>query len=265
LTTLASPLLSCRNASKYFGAMAAVKDFSFDLAGGEVLGIGGPNGAGKTTLFELISGLNPLDQGQIIFEGRDIQGLPPHAICHLGIARMFQSNAGFDSMSALQNVRIAAAFGGTALGFPPLTYSAEIKRKADEAIEFVGYRHSLAAEVRSLPTLDRKLLMIASALATKPKILLMDEPVGGLNPEEIDRLMDLVRRLMAGGLTIMLIEHVMRFLVQLSTRVMIMHHGEKIYEGTPGGLAQDATVQRVYLGEQMSKHIAKYSEKAARA
>ena len=143
--TTALPLLSCRKISKYFGAMAAVKDFSFDLTAGEVLGIGGPNGAGKTTLFELISGLNPADHGRILLEGREIQSLPPHSICHLGIARMFQSNAGFDTLSALQNVRIAAAFGRTALALPPLIYDAEIKRAADEAIEFVGYRRSLTA------------------------------------------------------------------------------------------------------------------------
>jgi branched-chain amino acid transport system ATP-binding protein len=244
--------------------MAAVKDFSFDLAAGEVLGIGGPNGAGKTTLFELISGLNPADSGEILLEGREIQKLPPHAICHMGIARMFQSNAGFDTLSARQNVLIAAAYGRKAPALiPALVYNAEIRRTADEAIEFVGYRHSLDAQVRGLPALDRKLLMIASALATKPRILMMDEPVGGLNPEEIDRLMALVRKLIAAGVTIMLIEHVMRFLVQLSTRVMIMHHGEKIYEGTPGGLAQDETVTRVYLGERMSKRIAGYSAKAA--
>lgn len=263
--TNALPLLSCRNVSKYFGAMAAVKDFSFDLAAGEVLGIGGPNGAGKTTLFELISGLNPADRGEILLEGREIQMLAPHAICHMGIARMFQSNAGFDTLSARQNVLIAAAYGRRAPGLiPALVYDADIRRTADEAIAFVGYRHSPDAPVRSLPVLDRKLLMIASALATKPKILMMDEPVGGLNPEEIDRLMALVRKLISAGVTIMLIEHVMRFLVQLSTRVMIMHHGEKIYEGTPGGLAQDETVTRVYLGERMSKRIAGYSAGAAR-
>ena len=262
--TTASPLLSCRNVSKYFGAMAAVKDFSFDLVAGEVLGIGGPNGAGKTTLFEVISGLNPADRGEILLEGREIQKLPPHAICHMGIARMFQSNVGFDTLSARQNVLIAAAYGGRAPGLiPALVYDARIRRKADEALEFVGYRNALDEPVRSLPVLDRKLLMIASALATGPRILMMDEPVGGLNPEEIDRLMALVRKLMAAGVTIMLIEHVMRFLVQLSTRVMIMHHGEKIYEGTPGGLAQDETVTRVYLGERMSKRIAGYSAKAA--
>lgn len=261
--TTVPPLLSCKKLCKYFGSMAAVEDFSFDLTAGEVLGIGGPNGAGKTTLFELISGLNPADRGEVLLEGRQIQKAPPHVICHLGIARMFQSATGFDTLSALQNVRIAAAFGQEPQSFPSLGYSPVIKRSADEAIEFVGYRKSLSAPVRSLPVLDRKLLMIASALATKPKILMMDEPVGGLNPEEIDRLMDLVRRLKLRGITIIMIEHVMRFLVQLSTRVIIMHHGEKIYEGIPAGLAQDETVRRVYLGESMSKRLVSYTEEAA--
>ena len=253
------PLLSCRGVSKYFGAMAAVKDFSFDLARGEVLGIGGPNGAGKTTLFEVISGFNPADRGTVLFEGRPIERLPSHAICHLGVARMFQSNAGFDTLTAEQNVLVAAAFGHAPRLIPPLTYGADIRRAADEALDFVGFRRARTAEVRGLPALDRKLLMIASALATRPKILMMDEPVGGLNLEEIEQLMGLVRKLVGAGITIMLIEHVMRFLVQLSTRVMIMNHGEKIYEGTPAGLAQDETVTRVYLGERMSKRIVAYS------
>jgi len=253
------PLLSCRGVSKYFGAMAAVKDFSFDLAKGEVLGIGGPNGAGKTTVFELISGFSPPDGGRILLEGRQIAGLPPHAICHHGVARMFQSNAGFDTLTAEQNVLVAAAFGHTPRLFPPLGYSAETRQAAAEALDFVGYRRSATAIVGNLPALDRKLLMIASAFVTRPKILMMDEPVGGLNAEEIDQLMLLVRKLVGAGITIMLIEHVMRFLVQLSTRVIIMNHGEKIYEGTPAGLAQDETVTRVYLGERMSKRIVAYS------
>lgn len=259
---IASPLLACRNVSKFFGALAAVKDFSFELKSGEVLGIGGPNGAGKTTLFELISGLNPADKGEIVFEGRAIQSLSPHAICHLGIVRMFQSNAGFDTLSARQNVRIAAAFGQSRHGFPPLFYNAEIKRTADEAIDLVGFSGSLNAPVGNLPVLERKLLMIASALATKPRILMMDEPVGGLNPEEINRLMELVNRLTSQGVTIIVIEHVMRFLVQLSTRILIMHHGEKIYEGTPQNLGSDERVKEVYLGERMSKRVTDYSEKA---
>lgn len=253
------PLLSCRGVSKHFGGMAAVKELSFDIHKSEVLGIGGPNGAGKTTLFELISGLNPPDTGEILFDGRRIGELPPHSICHLGIARIFQSNTGFDSLTARQNVLVAAAYGPAARRLPPLSYDRSIIARADAALDFVGFRPSPNSIVRNLPSLDRKLLMIASAVATSPKLLLLDEPVGGLNPEETDRIMELVRKIIAGGVTIMLIEHVMRFLVQLSTRIMIMHHGEKIFEGLPQDLARDETVKRVYLGESMSRRIAEYS------
>lgn len=252
-------LLDCRGVRKSFGAMVAVKDLSFSIQKGEVLGIGGPNGAGKTTLFELISGLSPPDKGEVLFEGRRIERATAHSICHLGIARVFQSNAAFDLMSAKHNVLIASAYGGSSGGLPPLTFDRDIVRRADWALDFVGYRKSLASIVRNLPVLDRKLLMIASAIATEPKLLLMDEPVGGLNPEEIDQIMELVRRLIANGVTIMLIEHVMRFLVQLSSRVIIMHHGEKIFEGPPSALSRDETVKRVYLGERMSKRLAEYS------
>lgn len=259
-----APLLSCRGISKYFGAMAAVKDLSFDAAKGEVLGIGGPNGAGKTTLFELISGLNPPDTGEIFLEGVRIDQLPAHSICHLGIARVFQSNAAFDTLTARQNVLVAAAYGVAARGLPPLWFDRAARERADAALDLVGFRRSPEAVVRNLPVLDRKLLMIASGIVTRPKLLLMDEPVGGLNPEEIELLMELVRRLIGEGITIMLIEHVMRFLVQLSSRVIIMHHGEKIYEGPPAGLARDETVKRVYLGETMSRRIAEYAAAAAR-
>ena len=257
-----SPLLECRGVRKSFGAMMAVKDLSFAIRKGEVLGIGGPNGAGKTTLFELISGLSPADQGEISFEGQRIESAPAHSICHLGIARVFQSNAAFDSLTARHNVLIAAAYGNSSRGLPPLSFDKTIRRRAEAALDFVGYKKPLSAIVRNLPVLDRKLLMIASAIATDPKLLLMDEPVGGLNPEEIDLVMGLVRRLIADGVTIMLIEHVMRFLVQLSSRIIIMHHGEKIFEGAPQALAQDETVKRVYLGESMSRRLATYSASA---
>lgn len=258
-----TPLLSCRNVSKSFGALTAVKSMSFDLAAGEVLGIGGPNGAGKTTLFEIISGFNPADAGEITLDGQRIDNKPPHSVCHMGVGRIFQSNAGFDSLSVQENVFIASAYGHSAQSLPPLTFRADIKKRAEAALDFVGFRRSPSELVSNLPALDRKLLMLATALATKPKLLLLDEPVGGLNPEEINLLMSLVRKIIAEGITIMLIEHVMRFLVQLSTRVIIMHHGENIYEGTPKGLANDELVKRVYLGESMSRNVAEYAAAGA--
>ena len=243
--------------------MAAVKDFSFDSTAGEVLGIGGPNGAGKTTLFELISGLNPADKGQILLEGQEIQSLAPHAICHMGIARMFQSNAGFDTLSARQNVLIAAAYGRNRRphsGLSSMTPTSAARR--------------MRPSIRRLPPLaerpgpqpagagpqapdDRQRTRHEAEDPDDGRTRGRPEPGGDRPPD------GLVRKLISAGVTIMLIEHVMRFLVQLSTRVMIMHHGEKIYEGTPGGLAHDETVTRVYLGERMSKRIAALARRAA--
>lgn len=260
-----TPLLSCRSVSKYFGAMAAVKDLSFDIAPGEVLGIGGPNGAGKTTLFDVISGLNPADSGEVTFAGETITKTMPERICHQGLARIFQFNAGFDTLTLRENVVIGATYGYSNRAVPPLRLDGETQARADAAIEMVGLQDRADQAVVNIPVLDRKLLMIASALATGPQLLLMDEPVGGLNPHEIDQVMALVRKLTASGMTMILIEHVMRFLVQLSTRVLIMHHGEKIYEGSPEGLSRDETVAEVYLGQRVAGRIARFLTDAGQA
>jgi branched-chain amino acid transport system ATP-binding protein len=262
--TAASPaLLSCNRVSKRFGALAAVNNLSFEVAPGEILGIGGPNGAGKTTLFDVISGLNPATGGKVVFDGRDITGLSPEAICHAGIARTFQLNACFDSLSLRDNVRVAAYFGRDNRRFAGLSVGAEAEAHTDEALVTVGLHDNHESPAGQLPVLDRKLLMLAGALATRPKLLLMDEPVGGLSPKETDHFMDVVRRIAASGVTIILIEHVMRFLVQLSTRVMIMHHGERIYEGPPKGLTADRTVIDVYLGEGASQRLGRLMEEGA--
>lgn len=250
------PLLSIRSVSKSFGALTAVKDLSFDVAAGEILGIGGPNGAGKTTLFEVISGLNPATSGSIVFAGLDITAAAPEAICHAGIARTFQLNAGFETLSVRDTVRLAAYFGRTDRSTPGLKIGTDIEAKADAALELCGLLDRQHEVTRRLPVRDRKLLMLASAVATEPRLILLDEPVGGLNAREIDEMMGLVRRLRDRGITIVLIEHVMRFLVQLASRVMILHHGEKIYEGTPGGLVGDRTVIDVYLGAGASQRLA---------
>jgi branched-chain amino acid transport system ATP-binding protein len=262
LTAAREPLLSCKGVSKLFGALAAVNNLSFDVYPGDVLGIGGPNGAGKTTLFEVISGLNPATSGSVIFDGRDITMLPPESVCHAGIARTFQLNASFESLSVRDNVRVAAYFGRDNRAYPGLKIGTEVEEQTTAALAAVGLSgkdHLIAGE---LPVLDRKLLMLAGAVATKPRLLLMDEPVGGLSPKEIDHMMEVVRGIAASGVTIILIEHVMRFLVQLSTRVMIMHHGERIYEGPPQGLAKDRTVIDVYLGEGASQRLGQFMESA---
>jgi len=244
--------------TKLFGALAAVNNLSFEVARGEVLGIGGPNGAGKTTLFEVISGFNRADGGRVQFDGDDVTAWTPDRICHRGVARTFQMNAGFDTLTARENVLVASYFGAANRIVPGLRFSRAAAERADAALEQAGIADRRHETVRDLPVLDRKLLMIASAIASEPKLLLMDEPVGGLNPEEIGKIVGIVAGLRESGITIILIEHVMRFLVQLSTRVMIMHHGEKIYEGSATGMVQDRTVVGVYLGEGTSSRLADF-------
>lgn len=263
--TAAEPLLCCRKVGKSFGALTAVNNLSFDVGAGEILGIGGPNGAGKTTLFEVISGLNPATTGEILLAGENITRLVPEAICHAGIARTFQLNAGFDSLTARENVLVGAYFGRENRAMPTFRIGAETQRIADEALALVGLEASAERTTGKLPVLERKLLMMASALATRPKLLLMDEPVGGLTAKEIDRVMQAVRAIKASGVTIILIEHVMRFLVQLSDRVMIMHHGEKLFEGAPGNLVNDRAVVDVYLGQGASDRLKSFMQQAEAA
>lgn len=244
------PLLACRNVFKYFGGLAAVNDFNLDVYPGDVVGIGGPNGAGKTTFLDVISGINPATSGSILLGSVPIANKKPDAICHLGISRTFQLNAGFESMSIRENTLVGASFGlGDRGWFPRMTYNKLMHERVDRALELCRLQDHADLIVRDLPVLDRKLLMMAGALATEPKLLLIDEPVGGLNPHEVDDVMDIVQGLIAEGVTIILIEHVMRFLLQLSKRVVIMHHGEKIYEGDSTDLLNDRKVVEVYLGE----------------
>lgn len=249
-------LLVCKGVTKQFGSLVAVKDLGFTARRGEILGIGGPNGAGKTTLFDVLSGLNPATRGEVWLDGQNITRAAPEAICHAGIARTFQLNACFDSLTVRENVEVGAIFGRAAHGLPGLNPSAEARAATDEALALVGLSDKANHVAGALPVLDRKLLMLAGAVATRPKLLLMDEPVGGLTHAETDLMMDAVRRIKAQGVTIILIEHVMRFLVALSDRVMILHHGERIYEGPPKGLVEDRAVVDVYLGEGASARLA---------
>lgn len=254
------PLLSCRSVSKYFGAMAAVRDLTFDLEEGEIFGIGGPNGAGKTTLFEVISGLNPASQGEVIFDGQPITHRSPAAICHAGLARVFQSNVAFDSLTVAQNVVVGSVYGHRNLPLVPLRISKVARERLEWALEMVGLADKANQRADRLPVIDRKLLMFASAIASEPKLLMLDEPVGGLNPQEIERIQSLVRDLAARGMTIILIEHVMRFMIQLAERVMIMHHGEKIFEGPAADLPRDPTVASVYFGERAANRLNRFIE-----
>lgn len=256
-----APLLSCRAVSRYFGSLAAVKNVSLDVMPGEILGIGGPNGAGKSTLFDVITGLVPASGGAITFAGRNIVGASADRICHAGIARTFQLNAAFDHLSVQENVEVAAHFGAAPRLFPGFQVSAAARAAAAESLEIVGLKDKTGQRAGSLPVFDRKLLMMAGAIVTRPKMLFLDEPVGGLNRDEIQHIQDLTEKLRGGGITIVVIEHVMRFLLTLSSRVIIMHHGQIIFEGLPGQVAEDRTVVDIYLGKGAAQRLkAHFSE-----
>lgn len=248
------PLLVCEGVTKTFGSLRAVDGLSLTVYPGEVVGMGGPNGAGKTTFFDVVTAVTPITEGRIMFGGRDITGLAAHEVCRAGIARTFQLNAAFDSLSVRQNIEIAAHFGHGDRRFPGFAISRAARKRAKEALDLVGLT-GLERTARDLPVLDRKLLMIAGAIATSPQLLLLDEPVGGLSPSEVDRIADVVKRLSAAGIAILLIEHVMRFLLSLSTRVVIMHHGKSIFEGAPSAVADDQTVVETYLGKAATKRL----------
>jgi ABC-type branched-subunit amino acid transport system ATPase component len=264
---VARPLLVCDRVTRRFGSLVAVDAMSMSVRAGEILGIGGPNGAGKTTFFDVITGITPASSGRIVFDGADVTGASADRLCQMGMARTFQLNAAFEHMSVLENVEIAAYFGRTRRLFPGLRLGAGPRRKAMEALDFVGMADKADLTVARLPVLDRKLLMIAGAIATDPRILFLDEPVGGLNSSEIDLIIGLTRRLADNGLTIVLVEHVMRFLLVLSSRVLIMHHGSLLFEGPPEAVACDEHVVEVYLGkgtqDRLRKHFAATMEVAS--
>jgi branched-chain amino acid transport system ATP-binding protein len=254
-------LLTCDTVTKRYGALVAVNKMSFDLVNGEVLGIGGPNGAGKTTLFDLIAGYVSADDGRIIFDGRIVSGLRPYAVCHRGLARTFQLNAAFETLTVFENVYAAAHFGHPHGILSSLKVTSEAVGYADEQIHFTGLsdrRHFLAG---NLSILDKKRLMVAGALATRPKCLLMDEPVGGLTPREIDEILELVKLIQTRGISVIVIEHVMRFLVTVADRVLIMHHGERLFLGSPTDMANDELVAETYLGHRVSARIREFLKK----
>ena len=250
------PLLSCRRVSVYFGALVAVNKLSFELVKGTILGIGGPNGAGKTTLFDVLSGLHSPDTGDIQLNGRSITGLPPHEICHEGVARTFQLNALFGTMSVMENVLIGSQHGQKSIDFQRPYFNSSERRRAESALELVGLSDKADLTAASLDILGQKLLMIAGAIATDPQLLLLDEPVGGLIPREIEQVEQIIRNLThEREITVILIEHVMRFLTGLSDEVLIMNFGEKLFQGSPEDLASDKKVIDVYLGEGVSGKI----------
>lgn len=248
--TASSPhLLEVTGLTKTYGAMRATDDLSFHVDRGEVLGIGGPNGAGKTTLFDLLSGVTAPTAGRILFDGTDITNLGASKICHLGLSRTFQLNAVFNSLSVADNLKTCAYFGRENRLIPGLGYDRQSSMKAQEVIELTSLADYADTVAGNLPVLQLKLLMIGCAIVSYPKLLLLDEPVGGLNPAEIETCASVFRQLRDfHGTTIVVIEHVMSFMTAFADRIMILHHGAKLHEGPADSLADNPDVVEVFLG-----------------
>jgi len=238
-------MLEGRGVTKYFGGLAAVSNVDFHIDQGEIVGLIGPNGAGKTTLFNLISGALPLSSGEIRFKGQRLNGLKPHRICKLGIARTFQETKVFPNMAVFQNVLVGAFFGRS-----NRVSGADATREASQALEFVGLSGMSMTPVKDLTLVNQKRVEVARALATKPELLLLDELMAGLNPAEVSEAMELVKRIRGRGITVFMVEHVMKAIMGICGRIMVLHHGEKIAEGTCNEISCDRKVIEIYLGEE---------------
>ena len=235
-------MLTLERVTKRFGGLTAVREVSLEVRAGDLLGIIGPNGAGKTTLFNVIAGYYRPDEGRVLFDGHDVTGRPAHAISRLGLTRTFQIVKPFGNLSVRDNVMIGA--------LTRLAGTREARAEAERVIGICGLGPHADARARALPLGLRKRLEVARALATRPRLLLLDEVMAGLNATELATIIDLIRRLHADGLTLILIEHIMAAMMRLARRIVVLHHGETIAEGPPATIAQDRRVVDAYLGEE---------------
>ena len=235
-------LLEARGVTKHFGGLLAVADVSFTLNEGEILGLIGPNGAGKTTLFNLVNGVYKSDTGTITFAGKDITGRSPDQVVHLGLARTHQIVRPLNNMSLLENVTVGACFGREYQSIRPARVTAL------EVLKRVGLADRANSPASSLTLAGKKRLEVARALAAKPKLLLLDEVLAGLNPTEIARMIDLVRSIRDSGISVFMIEHVMQAIMNLSDRIVVLNLGRKIAEAPPAEVVKNSDVVEAYLG-----------------
>jgi len=238
-------ILEGQGVTKYFGGLAAVSDVDFHIDRGEIVGLIGPNGAGKTTLFNLVSTAFPVSSGEIRFKGQKLNGLKPHRVCKIGIGRTFQETKIFGNMPVIQNVLVGAFFGS-----PNRISAADAAREASQALEFVGLSAMAGDSIQDLTLANQKRVEVARALATRPELLLLDELMAGLNPAEVSEAMELVTKIRDTGITIFMVEHVMKAIMGICERIMVLHHGEKIAEGTPREITANKEVIEIYLGEE---------------
>jgi len=236
-------ILEGEKVTKFFGGLAAVYDVDFAINESEIVGLIGPNGAGKTTLFNLISGSLSTTGGEIRYQGQRISNLKPHQICKLGIARTFQSVKLFGNISVSDHV-----FLGSICGTPSRTKTTDAQRKAASLLELVGLSAKKSELAKNLPLAEQKRLELARALATEPRVLLLDEVMAGLTATEVKAFTALIHQVRSGGTTLLLVEHVMQAIMAICDRIIVLHHGVKLAEGLPQEIAKNQKVIEVYLG-----------------
>ncbi|MBU0988041.1 MAG: ABC transporter ATP-binding protein [Proteobacteria bacterium] len=237
-----SPLLEIKNLTKAFGGLMAVKDVSFNIYKGEIVGLIGPNGSGKTTTFNCINNFFPITSGDILFKGKSIKRLKTHQICRLGIGRTFQVVKPLARMTVLENV--------TASAFCRVNSIKNARQKAQEVLAFCNLADQQDKSAKSLPIAGRKRLEIARALATGPQLLLLDETAAGLNPGELDEAIDLIKKIRNNGISILIVEHIMKVIMTISDRIHAINFGQTIAEGSPAEVAGNPAVIEAYFGDK---------------
>lgn len=242
---MSDTILAVKDLSKRFGGLQAVKDVSFQMQKGEILGLIGPNGAGKTTAFNMIAGYLPPTSGSVRFEGQEIGGQKPWTICKAGVARTFQLSKPFGDLDVIENLMVG--------GFNHHTDRRRNRALAEEICAFLGMEDKATTEAHNLTAFDRRKLELGRALCTEPRLLLMDEVVAGATPSEADQMVQLVLRIRDRGISVLIVEHVMKVIMSLSDRVIVLDHGELIADGKPRDVVNRPEVLKAYFGENYAE------------
>ncbi len=246
---MSEPILKVEALTRRFGGVIAVNDVTLTLQRGEIVGLIGPNGAGKTTLVNLVTGFVPKLSGRVLFNGKDISRLPPHRIAQRGVARTFQIVQPFSEMTVLENVMAGALFAGGKAGMRAAV------DKARHYLEFTGLTSYADHRASELSLANRKRLEFAKSLAMEPSLLFLDEVNAGLNSSELDSALDLIRMIAAQGITIVIIEHLMKVILSVVKRIVVLHHGAKLSDGAPSQVMNDPAVVKAYIGHKFAQRF----------